>query len=175
MSAPTLQVLDESIYDVLDVVRKSPGIYIAEPSINRLHAFLVGYTAGLGRVGFTLRDEDNFHRFHDWVARRLGFGGSTSGWCNMIRDKSTSEADQFLLGIAFGAQWEPEAGQIKLLAETHDPWQTYVGQCTTNRHALLTSLGVQQISADHVITMTDIPHYFALRGLVVPCPALSSV
>jgi uncharacterized protein YqjF (DUF2071 family) len=89
--------------------------------------------------------------------------------------KSATEADRFLLGISFGAQWEPEARQIKLLAETHDPWKTYVGQCTTNRHALLISLGVQQISADHVITMTDIPHYFALRGLVVPCPELSSV
>jgi uncharacterized protein YqjF (DUF2071 family) len=84
--------------------------------------------------------------------------------------KSASEADRFLLGIAFGAQWEPEARQIKLLAETHDPWQTYVGQCKTNRHALLNSLGVEQTAADHVITMTDIPHYFALRGLVVACP-----
>jgi uncharacterized protein YqjF (DUF2071 family) len=87
--------------------------------------------------------------------------------------KSASEADRFLLGISFGAQWEPEARQLTLLAETHDPWQTYVGQCKTNRHSLLTSLGVQQVDADHVITMTDIPHYFALRGLVVPCPGLS--
>jgi uncharacterized protein YqjF (DUF2071 family) len=86
------------------------------------------------------------------------------------RFKSASEADQFLLGISFGAQWEPEVRRIKLLAETHDPWQTYVGQCKTNRHAFLKSLGIQQPDADHVITMTDIPHYFALRGLVVRCP-----
>jgi uncharacterized protein YqjF (DUF2071 family) len=84
--------------------------------------------------------------------------------------KSASDADQFLLGISFGAQWEPEAGQIKLLAETHDPWQTYVGECKTNHHRLLKSLGVQHLDADHVITMTDVPHFFALRGLVVPCP-----
>ncbi len=90
-----MQELDESIYGALDAIRKKPGLYIAEPSINRLHAFLVGYGAGLGRVGFVLRDVDSFHRFHDWVANRLGFGESTSGWCNMIRDKSTSEADAF--------------------------------------------------------------------------------
>jgi hypothetical protein len=95
MSAPELQELDESIYDVLDAIRKRPGMYIAEPSINRLHAFLVGYTAGLGRVRFALRGEGDFHRFHDWVAGRLGFGSSTSGWCNMIRSKSVSEADAF--------------------------------------------------------------------------------
>ena len=87
---------------------------------------------------------------------------------------NASAADQFLLGISFGAQWEPDSGRIKLLAETHDPWNTYVGQCKTNRHAFLTSLGVQQPTADHVITMTNIPHYFALRGIVVPCPAASS-
>lgn len=80
-------------------------------------------------------------------------------------------ADRFLLGISFGAQWEPEAGRINLLAETHDPWQTYVGRCKTNQHALLKSLGVQQPSADHVITMTDIPHYFAPSGMAVGCPA----
>jgi len=91
------------------------------------------------------------------------------------RFASASEADRFLLGISFGAQWEPEARQIKLLAETHDPWQTYVGRCRTSRHALLTSLGVTQFDADHVITMTDIPHYFALRGLAVACPAPSSL
>jgi uncharacterized protein YqjF (DUF2071 family) len=88
---------------------------------------------------------------------------------------SAGDADRFLLGISFGAQWEPEAGRIKLLAETHDPWETYVGQCKTKRHALLKSLGVQQQSADHVITMTDVPHYFALRGVVVACPKASSV
>jgi uncharacterized protein YqjF (DUF2071 family) len=84
--------------------------------------------------------------------------------------KSVSEADRFLLGISYGAQWEPEARRLKLLAETHDPWQTYVGQCKTNRHTFLKSLGVDKMDADHVITMTNIPHYFALRGMIVPCP-----
>ena len=86
---------------------------------------------------------------------------------------SASEADRFLLGLSYGAQWEPESRQIKVLAETHDPWQTSVGQCKTNAHALLKSLGVRRFDADHVITMTEIPHYFALRGMVVACPAVS--
>jgi hypothetical protein len=93
MSAPSFQELDESIYDVLDAIRKKPGMYIGEPSLQRLHDFLGGYSAGLGRVRFSLKDTADFHRFHDWVAQRLGFYESTSGWCNMIRDKSTSEAD----------------------------------------------------------------------------------
>jgi uncharacterized protein YqjF (DUF2071 family) len=84
---------------------------------------------------------------------------------------SASAADSFLLGLSFGAQWEQERRRISLLAETHDPWQTYVGRCKTNHHALLNSLGIEQKHADHVITMTDVPHYFAVRGIVVPCPA----
>lgn len=95
MNTRTFQELDESFYDMLDVIRKKPGMYIGEPSINRLDAFLAGHAVALGRVKLTLRGEEGFHRFHDWVARRLGFGESTSGWCNMIRDKSTSEADAF--------------------------------------------------------------------------------
>jgi len=95
VKAPEFQELDESIYDMLDAIRKKPGLYVATPSINRLAAFLGGYTGGLGRVGFALRDEADFYRFHGWVARRLGFGESTSGWCNMIRDRSTSEEDAF--------------------------------------------------------------------------------
>ena len=95
MSAPVLQELNDSVYDLLDWIRKRPGLYIAEPSLNRLHAFLAGYTAGLGRAGFTLRDTVDFHRFQDWVANRLGYAESTSGWCNMIRNKSASETEAF--------------------------------------------------------------------------------
>jgi len=95
MSAPKFKELDESIYDALEAVRKRPGMYLPEPSITQLRAFLNGYTGGLGRVRYALRGTEDFHRFHDWVAHRLGFAGSTSGWCNMIRDKSVSEEDAF--------------------------------------------------------------------------------
>jgi hypothetical protein len=95
MNASSPKELDESIYDLLDAIRKMPGLYVCEPSIFRLHSFINGHNSGLGRVGFALRDGEDFHRFHDWVARRLGFAESTSGWCNMIRDKSESDANAF--------------------------------------------------------------------------------
>jgi len=95
MSAPTLKEIDESIYNMLNQIRKRPGMYIGEPSIFLLKMCIDAYAAGLGRVGFTLRDTADFRRFHDWVARRLGFFESTSGWANMIRNKSASDADAF--------------------------------------------------------------------------------
>lgn len=54
-----------------------------------------------------------------------------------------------------------------LLPETHDPWQTRVTSCETRRNAFVESLGSQAVAADHVITMTDIPHYFGVRPLGV--------
>ncbi|HXT12089.1 MAG TPA: hypothetical protein VN873_11045 [Candidatus Angelobacter sp.] len=95
MSAPDFQELEESIYDVLVQIGKRPGLYIVERSIYRLESFLIGYAAGLGRVGFKLRDDTHFYRFHDWIARRLGFSESTSGWANMIRNKSASDEEAF--------------------------------------------------------------------------------
>lgn len=95
MNTPTLKELDESVYYMLDLIRKRPGMFIVEPSIIRLHAFINGYSAGLLRAGYSLRDARQLSLFHDWVAQRLGFFESTSGWVNMIRDKSTSDADAF--------------------------------------------------------------------------------
>jgi hypothetical protein len=95
MSAPVLKELDESIYDLLDAIRKKPGLFVVEPSIFRLQSFITGHAAGLGRVGYSMRDAADFFRFHDWVARRLGYFESTSGWANMIRDKSASDAEAF--------------------------------------------------------------------------------
>jgi hypothetical protein len=46
MTAPTLQVLDESIYDMLDAVRERPGLFIGEPSMHRLHAIVLGVRGG---------------------------------------------------------------------------------------------------------------------------------
>ena len=82
---------------------------------------------------------------------------------------SASEADHFLLGVSFGAEWHPDSGGLELLAETHDPWETLVGACDTRHHAYLESVGITAPEADHVITMTDILHNFALRGVKVRC------
>jgi hypothetical protein len=95
MTPAARKELEMSIYDLLGHVHRKPGLFISELSIHRLHAFLTGYDAGLGHAGFILRDEIDFHRFHDWVACRLGFFESTSGWANMIRGKSASDKDAF--------------------------------------------------------------------------------
>ena len=96
MAAPSLKQTDESIYDVLAPIRRKAGLYIADPELTRLHAFIVGYECGLARGGLTFREESpEFYGFHDWIARRLGYAESTSGWYKMIRGRCASEREAF--------------------------------------------------------------------------------
>jgi hypothetical protein len=95
MSASVLKESDESVYHVIELIRRRPGMWIGEPSISRLDSFLGGYSAGFARHGFTLRHAAHFHGFHDWTARHLAFRESTSGWANMIRARSSNEGEAF--------------------------------------------------------------------------------
>lgn len=60
-------------------------MYLGEPSLSKLQAFLTGYEVALGihkipheRVGLWRPPSRELPYFHGWVSRKLGFG--TSGW-----------------------------------------------------------------------------------------------
>jgi hypothetical protein len=96
MSPPEFKAVEESVYDILDAIRGRPGMWIAEAELVRVYAFLTGYTSALGRRRQELRAEQpDFCKFNDWVAHRLGYSNSTSGWYNMIRGHSSSEQQAF--------------------------------------------------------------------------------
>lgn len=90
-----LELLDESVFDFLFSLRKKSALYFGEKSLTRLRVFLAGYQCGLAKAGKILNGEVRFHSFHDWVAAKLGFTSSTSGWCNMILSKSKDEKAAF--------------------------------------------------------------------------------
>jgi len=90
-----LETVDESIFDFLGSLRRRPGLYFGKTSLVRLQAYLFGYQAGLAKVSKSLKGEEDFHEFHDWVAKQLGFSSSTVGWCNMILEKSASDEAAF--------------------------------------------------------------------------------
>jgi len=95
MANQDVESLDESIFDFLFGLQRKPGLYFGEKSLTRLHVFLAGYQCGLARGGKALKGEEQFHLFHDWVAARLGFTSSTSGWCKMIQSKSENDEKAF--------------------------------------------------------------------------------
>ena len=82
-----------SVYELLDVVRQKPGLFIGEPSITALNHFINGFEAGLRSVDNAFDDvEPPFIAFHDWIAARLGFPESTPGWRNMLLEACANEA-----------------------------------------------------------------------------------
>ncbi len=80
--------------------------------------------------------------------------------------ENASSADDFLLGVSFGGQYTTGSSHLKLLPETHEPWTTLAGSAVIHKHAYAESLLGEPIIADHVITMTNIPHYFGITPLV---------
>jgi hypothetical protein len=83
------------------------------------------------------------------------------------RFSNAEDADHFLLGVSYGGEWHPDTRRLRLFAETHDRWEALAGTCKTTRYKLLESLCEPRPEADHVITMTQIPHYFAMFGVDV--------
>ena len=73
-----------SIYRAIDIVRRRPGMYIGDPSPEKLLVFLWGYMLAMGHAGLEDKSEPSFQGFHNWVAKRFGFYESTAGWPNMI-------------------------------------------------------------------------------------------
>ena len=80
-------------------------------------------------------------------------------------------ADEALLGVSWGGQWHADSKRLWLIAETHEPWRTLTATCETPCNTFLEALHGEAAPADHVITMTGIPHYFALRGVEVALTA----
>lgn len=76
-----------------------------------------------------------------------------------------ASADTFLLNVSYGAEWHAQKRSLRLVPETHDAWRALAGSCSTQRFAFLESLDGAVPQADHVITMTNVPHYFALCGI----------
>jgi hypothetical protein len=76
---------------LLEVVRERPALYLGERSLSALWHYLQGYRMSLSvydmRTAFPLPPD-----FHDWVAYRLHFYESTSGYKNMILKRVPEES-----------------------------------------------------------------------------------
>ena len=72
-----------------------------EKSIRRLRSFLAGYEAGVGyQAGgnwdqMKLTGAEDMGYFNAWVAKRLNYSESGSGWCNMILSKAGADDKAF--------------------------------------------------------------------------------
>jgi hypothetical protein len=70
---------------LLDAIRQRPAMYLGERSLYGLEYFLLGYSLALSSYAHGLESGNLLPAdFHEWVAYRLGFFESTSGWRKMI-------------------------------------------------------------------------------------------
>ena len=161
--------------------RRREAVLVLEPNIDR------PLFAAIGRASAGIR-------FH---VRDIRLSEFPDGWRLVMRDgdetlfdaeiprasvsthlppdsrfATAERADQALLGVSYGGQWDAGGGRLRLIAETHDPWDVLAARCVTRTNAYLEALRGSLSEADHVLTMSGIPHYFGIRVLEVAAPAL---
>jgi hypothetical protein len=154
------------------------AVLMLEPSINRrAFSLAAGMTTG---VRFRLRRIDWSETADCWrVVMREPAGEvlfdveipKASEGPKLPRGSmfpNAAEADRFLLGVSYGGQWQPVKRRLRLLTETHEPWQLLAADCRTRCNRFIEALCGHEVGADHVLTMTQVPHYFALAGCDVP-------
>jgi hypothetical protein len=69
---------------LLAAIRERPALYLGQASLSALYHFLNGYEQACGDCLGTETPRFVPHGFHDWVAYRVHFHESTSGWKNMM-------------------------------------------------------------------------------------------
>ncbi len=86
----------KTIYDLLDLLRVRPGMWIGYSAITRLEGFRIGIHAAHASLE---TETPPFHSFHDWVAARLGRQKNGHGWSSMLLEVCGDE------GAAFERFW----------------------------------------------------------------------
>jgi hypothetical protein len=83
--------LDESIKELLNQIKKRPGVYLGKSDIFLLQAFLFGFRIALETLDMNERIIVPLD-FHDWVAKKYHLNSSVAGWASIIyeREKESS-------------------------------------------------------------------------------------
>ena len=73
------------LFQVLEKIEKSPGMYIGRPSVSDLFMFIVGYEFARSEMDIELSEaEDRFYEeFQPWLQKKLGVNSVTS-WAKLI-------------------------------------------------------------------------------------------
>ena len=81
------------ISDMIDTIRRRPGLFLGSDSITALWHFLDGYQAAEREYALCWREELfplPFRYFHEYTGYRL-HGSSVMGWCQLILNACNGE------------------------------------------------------------------------------------
>lgn len=73
-----------SIYNILTIIKKRPGMYVGEVSLRSIKVYLHGYEMAMMDAGVKDVSIPRFHDFNEFVREKYGYYESTAGWVNMI-------------------------------------------------------------------------------------------
>lgn len=73
------------LFEVLQKIEKSPGMYIGRPSVSDLFMFIVGYEFARSELDLDLTEAENkfYEEFQPWLQKKLGVKSVTS-WAKLI-------------------------------------------------------------------------------------------
>ncbi|MCM1579622.1 MAG: hypothetical protein NC078_12580 [Ruminococcus sp.] len=82
------------VHEVVELVRKRPGMYFGSWSVRAFKVFLDGYFTALEKYRPIEFEEEKFAEdtplpfwyFHEFAVRKFGYRESTAGWANIIAD-----------------------------------------------------------------------------------------
>ncbi len=74
-----------TVFELLERIKQSPGLYLGRPSVHDLFVFLNGYEAARADldVALTAEEEIFYDEFQPWLQQRLGVRSVTS-WAKLI-------------------------------------------------------------------------------------------
>ena len=68
------------LFEVLQKIEKSPGMYISRPTVSDLFMFIVGYEFARSEMDIELTEAKNkfYDEFQSWLQNKLGVSSVTS-------------------------------------------------------------------------------------------------
>ena len=85
----------KDVYEFFEKIREQPILFVGQKSLTRIQMFFYGYLYALDLQDIDF-DQRKFgpYNFHDWIAKKLGWAESTSGWLNMILNKVNGDEEK---------------------------------------------------------------------------------
>ena len=79
---------------LLNKIKITPELYLGEPSLKLLSAFIGGYVFCEQNENKKI-EEDSFYGFNEFITKKYGIVNTTHYWSSIIRFFSSSDRDAF--------------------------------------------------------------------------------
>lgn len=94
--------MDENLLKLIAEINQRPGMYLGEPSVSRLRAFLDGYCYAASQLTPEVLPPSLLTAFRDWVTNRYSVRESL-GWDQVLCREAGDDKKAFYL---FVSEWQ---------------------------------------------------------------------